>query len=153
MHMLIFDSDRDMLSFKEQPVENKPTYEAPKPTETLIEKTDSPPQGRVSVSCFQVFCIFFQVCILCYVSPLYLCQTIFFTLCYVILPVSTFLQFLSSLYSVYYCLFVVDFIVWLCLSVFKLIIICHIQANISFFVFYIHPTKDVYFYYFFLSNY
>lgn len=106
MHMLIFDSDHDMLSFKEQPVENKPTYEAPKPTETLIEKTDSPPQGRVSVSCFQVFCIFFQVCILCYVSPLYLCQTIFFTLCYVILPVSTFLQFLSSLYSVYYCLFV-----------------------------------------------
>lgn len=52
-----------MLLFKEPPVEIKPTHEAPEPAETLFEKTNSPPQGIVSV--FFSFLHLFFVFIIC----------------------------------------------------------------------------------------
>lgn len=82
---LLLDFDNDMLSFKEPPVENKP-HEAPKPTETPVEKTASPPQGRVSVFRSSVFYFMFAFFVY-YISPFYVCQN-FWTLCCVILSVS-----------------------------------------------------------------
>lgn len=52
-----------MLLFKEPPVEIKPTHEAPEPAETLVEKTDSPPQGIVSVFFLLftfIFCVYYM---------------------------------------------------------------------------------------------
>lgn len=65
MYSHAYNCDNDMLSFKEPPVENTTTYEVPKPTETPVEKTVSPPQGRVFVARSFVF-----------ISCLYLCLII-----------------------------------------------------------------------------
>lgn len=61
----VLDCDNGMFSFKETPVENKPTHKAATPTQTPVEKTASPPQGKVSASKFVFHFLHVCFCVIC----------------------------------------------------------------------------------------